>query len=809
MEQSLKLLQAQVDKLEQECDRLKAENEILINLLDQHGIPVPVTGNSPGVELVKPAAATPENNASLSVAEKLALFRRLFRGRTDVYPIRWESRNGKSGYSPACANEWRVGICEKPRIKCSDCSNRQLLPITDQVIFNHLAGRITAGIYPLMPDDTCYFLAVDFDDADWRVDAQGFMLSCHELKVPAALEISRSGSGAHVWIFFTGAVPACDARRLGTALISHTCARTRQLKLSSYDRLFPNQDTLPKGGFGNLIALPLQKGPRANGYSVFVDENLNPHPDQWAFLASIRLMSFSDLENAVQQVSGDTHPLDVSFITEEDQQEPWKRPRSQDKLPGSLPEHLKLTLANQIYIAKADLPQPLLNRLVRLAAFQNPEFYKAQAMRLPVWNKPRVIGCAENFPNHIALPRGSLDSIIGLLKENDIQYSIQDERYAGEPVKAMFSGKLRQDQEAAVKDILKYEFGVLCAPTAFGKTVTAAAIIARRGVSTLVLVHRTELLKQWQERLRTFLEVDAKSIGILGGGKNKLTGLIDIAVMQSISRNGEISEAVEQYGHVIVDECHHLSAFSFEAILKRSKARFILGLTATPVRRDGQHPIIFMQCGPVRHSAARPENAPSLLEVWPRYLDTRFNASNEVGIQEIFRQLASDQARNQRIIADVLSAYQEGRRIIVLTERTDHLAILNSFITGQIEHLFVLHGRMSKKQRAEVFAALEALDEKAPRVLLATGRLIGEGFDHPPLDTLALAMPISWKGTLLQYVGRLHREHTLKETVRVYDYVDADCPPLARMWGKRQRGYRTMGYEIAAASGSNRQISFG
>jgi len=598
-----------------ELGRLRQENARLKQILAEHGIqwtdavasetpPAPQTSAQDRIESTLP----------LSPQDKIAIFRRLFRGRTDVYPLRWESGKGKSGYSPACGNEWRHGICDKPKTKCAECAERRLLPVTDQVIYDHLTGKYTIGVYPLLAGDTCCFLAADFDAADWHEDAGAFMGSCRELHIPAALEISRSGNGAHVWIFFAAPVAAGEARQLGAALISYTCGRTRQLSLTSYDRFFPNQDTMPKGGFGNLIALPLQKKPRELGRSVFVDENFVPHPDQWRFLASIQSMTRAELEHALLRSSGGRHPLDVAFATGEDESTPWKRPASVSaSIAGPLPESLTLVLANQIFIAKAGLPQPLANRLIRLAAFQNPEFYKAQAMRLPVWTKPRVIGCAENFPQHIGLPRGCLDAVVDLLERNNIRVEMQDERVVGCKIPVEFTGTLRKDQEAAVRAMLKQDVGVLCAPTAFGKTVTAAAIIARRKVNTLVLVHRTELLRQWQERLISFLDCADNGLGVIGNGNKKQSGMIDIAVMQSLSRRQDLPELLEGYGQIIVDECHHLSASSFERILKQSKARYILGMTATPVRRDGHHPIIFMQCGPVRHSAARPDTAPARL----------------------------------------------------------------------------------------------------------------------------------------------------------------------------------------------------
>ena len=774
---------------------LRAENARLTALLDAHGIAwrLPPQAQTPAVAEI----------SRLTTDEKVALFRTLFRGRMDVYPIRWEGKTrGKSGYAPACANEWRAGVCEKPRIKCGDCAHRVLQPLTDLVIYDHLAGEHTVGVYPLLEGDTCHFLAVDFDEADWREDAKAFIQSCTELGVSAALEISRSGQGAHAWVFFASAVSARDARRLGTSIISHACTRTRQLQLTSYDRLFPNQDTMPKGGFGNLIALPLQKHPRERGFSVFVDADLQPYPDQWAFLASVARMPAHDIEPTILRATGGAHPLDVTFIDDEDLATPWKRDSKPAKLAGLMPKSLTVVLANQIYFEKAQLPQALANRLIRLAAFQNPEFYRAQAMRMSVWDKPRIIGCAENFPRHIALPRGCFDAARDLLVDNGIRLDLRDERHAGTTIAVGFSGTLRPDQEAAVAAMLDHDAGVLCAPTAFGKTVTAAAIIARRGVNTLVLVHRTELLKQWQVRLAAFLDVGKDVIGVIGGGKNKPTGQIDIAVMQSLSRQGEVDSLVESYGQVIVDECHHVGAASFDAILRRAKAKHVVGLTATPIRRDGQQPIIFMQCGPIRHKAAQPLDAPHDLAVTPQFIESPIALPAEAGIQDVFRHLAQDAARTAAIASAITDAFRQGRKVLALTERTEHIDAIRTALADQVPEPFVLHGRMSKKQRAALIAALDALSPDAPRVLLATGKLVGEGFDHPPLDTLVLAMPVSWKGTLQQYAGRLHREHVSKTDVRIIDFVDTGHPALLRMWDKRQRGYRTMGYRIDSGAPS-------
>jgi superfamily II DNA or RNA helicase len=558
---------------------------------------------------------------------------------------------------------------------------------------------------------------------------------------------------------------------------------------------------MPKGGFGNLIALPLQKEARGRDCTVFVDRELRAYGDQWTYLSSLGRMDPRTIDATVMRATPGVHPLDVTFIDEEDLATPWKRTDpDKTKVPGTLPKKISATLANMLYLEKEQLPQPLLNRFVRLAAFQNPEFYRAQALRLSVWDKPRVIGCAENFPHHIALPRGCLDAVRGICSDNGIKLELCDERSVGRLLEVSFAGALRLDQEAAVAAMLGADFGVLCAPTAFGKTVTAAALIAHRRTNTLVLVHRTELLKQWHERLQSFLAMEKGTIGLIGGGKSKPTGRIDIAVMQSLSRKGEVSPTVEDYGQVIIDECHHVGASSFDQILRRVRAKYVVGLTATPIRRDGQHPIIFMQCGPIRHRARPAASAPKDLQVILRWRDNVLGLPADQKIQDVFQHLAKDLARTAAIAAEVVQAYEAGRKVLVLTERSDHLEAIVEGLEGTIPTLFALHGRLSKKARASLVAELNRLDSEQPRVLVATGRLVGEGFDHPPLDTLVLAMPISWRGTLQQYAGRLHRDSEFKRDVRIIDYVDAGHPALVRMWERRQKGYRAMGYVISGSA---------
>ena len=778
---------------EAEFIQLRAENDALKALLAKHGIAVP----QPSKFNIGDAALQPTANG-LSQTAKVQLFRRLFRGRDDIYPVRWINKAGKPGYSPLCTNKWKPGVCKLPVIKCSACSYSLYAPITDDIIRQHLRGEITAGVYPLLVDNRCHFLAIDFDDADWREDARAVLQTCLDNALPTALEISRSGEGAHLWLFFANATLARDARRLGAALISATCARTRQLALKSYDRLFPNQDSMPKGGFGNLIALPLQKEPRDLGRSVFVDANLQQLPDQWAFLENITPLPQNLIETVLTKLVGDRHPLDIAYaeVPQENVDAPWVRPAKPDvKLNGIMPKAVKATMAAQLFIEKAGLPQPLMNRLIRVAAFQNPEFYKLQAALRSTWNTPRIISRAENHEKFLSLPRGCLSDVEALLATNRIELRLEDARSVGQRMNATFNGVLRPDQQEALEAITKYDFGMLIAPTAFGKTVTAAAVIAKRKVSTLVMVHRADLMRQWQERLGSFVGLDDQKIGLIGAGKKKPTSMLDIAVIQSLVRRDDLPELFSQYGQVIIDEAHHLTAATFEAVLKQANSRYVLGLSATPVRSNGHHPIIFMQSGPVRHIAKRPAHVPDQLMVRVRHLPTPAIPSN-ASIQEVIRLLSVDADRNARIVADATTALKNGRKVLLLTKRTEHLDLLHAQLANVEFPCFMLHGRMKTKERQVIIKALAELPQDAPHILLASAQLVGEGFDHAPLDTLILTLPISWTGTLQQYAGRLHRDHANKSDILIYDYVEQDHPQLYRMWEKRQRGYRAMGYQV-------------
>lgn len=746
---------------------------------------------------------------------KIALFRSLFRGREDVYARRFASqRSGRSGYQPDCANEWVRGICEKPRIKCTDCPYQGFRPITDEAVRWHLTGLdsrgndFVMGVYPMLQDETCFFLAADFDKKTWRADAAALRETCHRLGVSAALERSRSGNGAHIWIFFARAVPASLARRLGVHILTETMASRPDLGFASYDRFFPNQDTLPKGGFGNLIALPLQRGPRDLGNAVFLGDDLEPYADQWAFLSAIRRIDQATAETIVDKAEANGRILGVRAVsTDEDERTPWLMPSSrrnkEPALGGPLPETLDLTLADEIYIAKDALPPALRDRLLRLAAFQNPEFYRTQAMRLPIYDKPRIVACAADYPSHIGLPRGCLEDVQKLCSELKVATILHDERNCGQPLEICFAGQLRQEQVPAARAMLVHETGVLCATTAFGKTVVGAWLIAQRGVNTLVLVHRRQLLDQWVERLRTFLDLPERSIGRIGGGRKRFTGTLDVALIQSLVHNGIVDDRVGDYGHIVADECHHLPAYSFEQVARRAKAKFVTGLTATLARKDGHHPIVFMQCGPVRYRVdARKQAAARPFEHHVFVRPTAFrpvrepNSDERLLFHDLCSELVSDEGRNRLLCDEVIDAVREGRSPIVLTERKDHVERLATLLLPRVRHLIVMCGGMGRKEQRAVAERLKTIPREEERVILATGRYVGEGFDDARLDSLFLSLPVSWRGTIVQYVGRLHRLCDGKREVRVYDYADLNVPLLARMFDRRCRGYEAVGYKI-------------
>jgi len=724
----------------------------------------------------------------LSSSQKIDIFMKLFRGRQDIYANRWQNKQGRSGYSVSCFNEWQQGKCNKPKVKCTECVHQAFKPLDGQANYDHLAGKYTLGLYPLLEDNRCWLLAADFDKSDWKEAVTAFRKTCVALNIPFSVERSRSGNGAHIWVFFESPVPAKDARKLGFILLDKAMEFHAGLSFESYDRLFPNQDILPAGGFGNLIALPLQHKPRQQGNSVFIDEDFNPYFDQWSYLTSIKRLTQLQLELIVSDVK------DLNVPTDRD---PWEMRFSEDPsvIPGC-PTKLTLVLANRNYLNVKGLPQALLARLKRIASFSNPVFFKTQALRFSTNGIPRFICLAEVENGYLALPRGCFDEVCSLLNSNAIEVELDDKRKHGIRLKRLiFKGELRQDQKKAVAALAKYDFGVLHAPTAFGKTVVAIGLIQRRKVNTLILVHSRQLLDQWKDRLTVFL--DGCEVGLIGGGKRKPTGQVDIATYQSLinRKDNSIDPILYDYGQVIIDECHHISAPNYERLLNEVHAKYVLGITATPNRQDGHQPIIFMQAGPIRHTVANESNKfiqqVRLLKLESGLPPELSDTDNRPHIADVYRWLMNDDKRNKLIIADILSMVAQQRHPIVLTERREHAQLLGELLFKEGIRFQLLRGAMSAKERDQATAELDDT-----QVIVATGKYIGEGFDLPKLDTLFLVLPISWKGSLVQYVGRIQRQFEGKDKVIVFDYLDSSLPMLERMYKKRLKGYEALGYSI-------------
>ena len=741
-----------------------------------------------------------------SSEEKIALFLSLFRGRSDVCAKRWWT---KPGYSPFCFNDFKPGICFKPKVKCIECKNQNFPPLDAKRVEEHLLGKYVLGLYPMTTKDTCYLLVMDFDESSYKDDASTVLDVSNELGTIPLLERSRSGNGCHLWYFFQDEVPASVARKFGMVLLTLAMKRSKSITFTSFDRLFPSQDYLESGGFGNLIALPLQKEARDIGNTIFLDCRFQELEDPWAALSQVKRITMEELE----RISGllmDVFPEKEEYSPKKTSEKPSRKISKED-----FPEMLRIVRAAGLEMFKEGLSANGLYYLRSLASYANPEFYAHQAMRRTTFGIPRVAVVYEETDDTIILPRGIEEVLITTLAQHGILFELEDERTTGDDLNISFSGTLRLQQQEALLALLERDSGVLSATTGFGKTVIGAALIGEKKCSTLILVHTKDLADQWKVRLEEFLEfhegpysLQGKKrkrahVGQLGGGRSELTGKVDIALMQSLFEGDHsVKDVIHQYGMIIVDECHHVSAKNFMRVLESADARFVYGLTATPVRKDGHHPVIFMHCGPIRYQVSPKKEA--LVRGFDHYIIPRFSSlrlspsenTGNVHISEIYKHLYESVLRNQLIVEDVEKVLKEGRTPLVLTERLEHVERLELLLKEKNIDVRVLTGQMKSKERRESIKLLEENAKEEPFVLLATGKLIGEGFDLPKLDTLMLAMPVAWKGTITQYVGRLHRPWSGKEEVRIYDYVDLFVPVLDRMYKKRLSAYKSLGYRL-------------
>ena len=772
-------------------------------------------------------------NRNSTAQEKINLYTSLFTGRKDVFALRWyNAKSNKSGYSPVCENKWQSGKCDMKKHSCAACPFKLPVPLSDRYIFNHLAGKDAAcrdvvGLYPLMEGDVCRFLAFDFDshtgnsDA-WKKDAVAVRKTCATFSIPVSVEISRSGKGAHLWIFFSEAVTAKRARNFGALILQAAMNERHSLPFESFDRMFPNQDSIPKGGYGNLIALPLQGQAVKNKCSIFVDENFIQFDDQWAYLSSVRTLS----EKAVQTCCTEIAKTVPEFLPNDFDADGINKPDNIMK-PGTAYKIIKnqptqntqltqkdfssavyIRLSNQIEITKTGISERALGIFRRTAVFLNPEYFKNLHMRLPLYNIPRYIDCSNETENALLLPRGNLGQIEKLLKDCNTPYEINDEREDGIAIEVDFTAELYAEQKAALQAMLESDIGILSAGTGFGKTVTAAALIAERKTNTIILVQTHTLLEQWKKAIKRFLHYEA---GTIAAGKDMSMGVIDIAIIKSLTEKN--SDAVKPrrhiYGMLIVDECHHVSAFGTENLVKTFRSKYVYGLTATPVRRDGRQKIIFMQCGQILYATtAKQMNRVQNFEHYfiPRFTNFYIAAENadnsKSSIQNYYSEMIQAEARNMLIISDIQAAVKEGRTPLVLSDRIEHLKLLKDYLKDTARHVIVITGKGTQKQKKEQLEILNKVPASESLIVLATGKYAGEGFDNPRLDTLMLAMPFSWKGTLAQYCGRLHRNFTGKEEVLIYDYVDFRLPVFDRMYRNRLKGYKQLGYTIKPDSNS-------
>ena len=776
-----------------------------------------------------------------STQEKINLYKSIFIGRDDVFALRWyNAKSGKSGYSPVCANKWIQGKCDLKKSSCSTCPFKSPIQLNDTYFFNHLAGkdefcRDVIGLYPLMAGNVCRFLAIDFDahkpktqtSADsteykndfWKSDILAVHKTCYEYKIPSYIEISRSGNGGHLWFFFSENISARLARNFGTAILKLSMQKRHSISFETFDRMFPNQDEIPKGGFGNLIALPLQGKAVREGHSVFVDENFIPFQDQWQVLNSIQKLDEQIINITLRKINEqildfvEKDDEDMSKKTEHFNLSADKQKQHDESFQKSdFPSIVQIILSNCVEISKSGISEQALGILHRTAVFTNPEYYKNLRMHLPLYNIPHFIDCSKENENHLLLPRGNLDYVLSIISNAGAAYKITDNRETGISIDVQCKIELYEEQKDALGKMMKSDIGILSAGTGFGKTIVASALIAERKINTLILVQSHALLEQWKKSIKNNLGI---SPGTIASGKDKSTGIIDVAIVKSLveTQSDEVKLRSHKYGMLIVDEAHHVSAFTTENLVSSFKAKYVYGLTATPIRRDGHQKIIFYQCGKILYSTtSRQMNESQNFEHYfiPRFTSFHYmpedNDSSPVKINKLYEMLVQNDARNTLIAEDVKSAVEKGKTPLILSERIEHLELLYENLKSFAKNVILITGKGTAKQKRGQLEKLNEIPASESLIILATGKYAGEGFDYPRIDTLFLGMPFSWKGTLSQYCGRLHRNFFGKEEVVIYDYVDFRLPVFDRMYQNRLKGYKQLGYSVKPKENENTEI---
>ena len=833
-----------IKSLQSRIQALEDENRLLKERLEEAGVSYAniVSGDAEGVvELYDPDQGA--RIKKFDVTDKIAsdFFMMFCRGRKDVYDLRYTNpKTGKNGYYSQCFNRWDRGchIQKKDGVRCKDCELRAYKPVTLPLIKAHMNGTDPNGndvvaIYPMLENNLCQLLVFDFDnhakgaeqedyaniDDGWKEEINALRRICKNLDVDAVVERSRSGRGAHLWIFFKEMVPARLARRFGFALLEKGAESVNLKSFKYYDRMIPTQDALPEGGLGNVIALPLQGMALKSGNSAFIDENWNAYEDQLNVLAGTRRLTRQGIEDYLSLW------YSTGSISEDNGTDaPWDK--NSEIEAGSVKGVVRIVLADRIYIDSTGMSNKTKRQLRRMATFSNKQYFQNQAMDMPNYDESRFIYLGSDEGKYIVLPRGLREEILKKFDNAGISYKIEDKRTKGQELNISFRGELRESQIPAVETMLENETGILHAATAFGKTVVCCDMIARRGISTLILVDRADLMNQWIKRLEEFLDIDEELpeyqtktgrtrkrkslIGNLQGAHDTLTGIVDVAMIRSLKKKDGFHPKLKEYAQVYFDECHHAASDSAIEVLQEINAKYVYGVTATPKRGDGKEKINEFLLGPIRYrftakDRAEEQNINHL--VYPRFTRTvkPHHLSKTPYGNDAYELIRNNDVRDEQIIRDVADCVQAGRTPVVLTKYVDHAKKLSERLKTYADRLILLTGANGTKARRAQVEELNKVDDSDSLILVGTGSLLGEGFDFPRLDTLFMATPVSGENVVEQYVGRLNRDYDGKENVIVYDYVDSHIPKFDKMYSARLKAYKKIGYELCVNMDGEKQ----